>query len=1133
MSLQIIYGRSGTGKTSYIFEEISKNINNGRKKYVITPEQFSFTAEKELLNSINKYQNSNAAINAEVLTFARMAHRVSQEVGGSNKTILSNCGKSMLIYSILSDKKNNLKFLNKSDKNIDMVMTQITELKKHGVTVENLQNLKEQITDKYLENKLNDIYTVYSKFQEKITNNYIDENDSLSVLSEQLEVADIFNNTEIYIDEFVGFTKQEYLIIAKLLKTANKVTITVNADELNTVKEASTDIFYSNKETVQKLLKVAKENKILVEQPMEFEVIQRFKNEELNHLESNLYSYPYKKYDKNLENIQLFLANNPYSEIEQVAKKIVKLVKNNNYRYRDIAVITKNIDTYSNLCKAIFNKYKIPVYIDEKRDLSQNILVKYLISILDIFAKNWSYDSVFNYVKSGFIDISLEDICMLENYAMKWEVKGSKWYKEDWNFHDEESIGKDKIDYINSLRRQIVMPLIKLKSNLSGNKTAKQISENLYNFLIENHIDKVLEEKIALLNEKQKVNTAAEYETSWKVVMQVLDEIVLVFGDENITFENYMQILKTGLGESKLGTIPMAHDEVTVGDVDRSRSHKIKAIFIIGLNDGMFPSSNKAEGFLNDADRAKIKDNGVELAKGTIERIYEDNFNIYKAFTTAEEKMHLSYSSSDMEGHSLRPSTLISRIKKIFPNLQEESDIINRKSEISTEENTFEELLINLREFRDGKQISPIWFNVYNVYSESPEWKDKLEMAIKALNYNNTPEKITKENIEKMYGDTLKTSVSKLEQYSSCPFSYYLTYGLKLNDKETFKVEAVDTGSFMHDVIDSFFKEIEEREINIKQLTDEELEKIVYEIISDKLKLNRNYIFTSTAKYKILSQRLKRIVTIAMKYIVQSLRQSEFEAFGHEVEFGEKGQYKPITIVTKDGKKVEIKGKIDRIDILKNPDGTYVRIIDYKSSIKDINLNKVAAGLQLQLLTYLNETCKVEDFIPAGMLYFGLDNSPIGTDKNLTDEEIEDKIKQQFKMKGLILADVNIVRKMDTNIDQEPKGVSKIIPATIKKDGELSSKGTNAVTKEQFEYLQKYTDKIIKQISEEILGGNIDIKPYYDIGSKRTPCEYCRYKSICRFDANNACNKYNYINRLSKDAVLDMIKEEVKDSNNN
>ena len=756
--------------------------------------------------------------------------------------------------------------------------------------------------------------------------------------------------------------------------------------------------------------------------------------------------------------------------------------------------------------------------------MSQNILVKYLISILDIVARNWSYDSVFNYIKCGFLNITPSDIYLLDNYALKWEIKGSKWYKADWNFHDEDSTGKATIDHINELRRKIVTPLVELKNNLSGNKTAKQISENLYNFLIKNNIDKVLESKIKELNDMQKVDIAAEYETSWKIVMQVLDEIVLVFGDENITFESYMQILKTGLGESKLGTIPMAQDEVTVGDVDRSRSHKIKAVFIIGLNDGMFPSINKAEGFLNDDDREKIKQNGVELAKGTIDRIYEDNFNIYKAFTTAEERIFLSYSSSDMEGKSLRPSVLVSRIKKIFEGLKETSDVIYRKSEISTKENTFKELLINLREFRDGNEIDTKWFDVYNLYNESEEWHEKLAYAVKALNYTNTAEKIKKENVEKMYGSTLKTSVSKLEQYSGCPFSYYLKYGLKLNDKETFNVEAVDTGSFMHDVIDNFFGIIEERNINLKEITDEELEKIVAEIVSEKLKLDRNYIFTTTSKYKVLSNRLQKVVTMSVKYIVQSLKQSEFEVFGHELEFGGDGQYKPITVITEDGKKVEITGKIDRVDIMKNPDGTYVRIIDYKSSVKNIDLNQVFYGLQLQLLTYLNETCKVEDFIPAGVLYFNLINPTIGTDKNLTDEEVEEKIRQEFKMKGLILADVNIIKKMDTNIENEPKGISKIIPATIKKDGEISDRGTSAVTKEQFVYLQKYMEKIIKQISEEILQGNIEVKPYYNASTKKTPCEYCKYKSICRFDENTKNNEYKYISKLNKDAVLEMIK---------
>ena len=1030
----------------------------------------------------------------------------------------------MLIYSILSNKKNNLKFLGKSENNIDMIMTQLTELKKHGVSLDNLETLKENIEDTYLESKLNDIYTVYSQFQEKIKNNYIDENDSLTILKEQLDSTNMFDNTEIYIDEFVGFTKQEYDIIEKLLEKAYKVTISITSDELYKTKDASNDIFYTNKETISKILKIAKDNNIKIEESVKQEEIYRFKNKELNHIEANLYNFPYKKFNEDVTNLKLFLANNQYSEVENIARTIVKLVRDEGYRYRDIAIITKNIDTYSNLCKAIFNEYKIPVYIDEKRDLSQNILVKYLISILDVFSKNWTYDSVINYIKSGFTNISQEDIYLLENYALEWNVRGSLWYKQDWNFRDADEKGEEQIAHLNELRRNIVDPLVKLKNNLSGKKSAKQISENLYKFFIENKIDEILAEKINKLNEAQEVSISAEYETSWKIIMQVLDEIVLVFGDENITFETYMQILKTGLGESKLGTIPMAQDEVTVGDVDRSRSHKIKIVFIIGLNDGMFPGTTKAEGFLNDADRQKILEKGIELAKGTVDRIYEDNFNIYKAFTTAEEKMYLSYSSSDMEGKSLRQSILVSRIKKIFTKLQEESDIIQRKSEICTKQNTFEELLINLRDFRDGKEIDPIWFKIYNIFDNDTEWKPKLESAIKALSYTNVPEKITKENVEKMYGDVLKTSVSRLEQYSSCPFSYYLKYGLKLNEKETFNLEAVDTGTFMHDVIDSFFARLDEQEINIKQITDEEIEEIVTEIIQDKLNLNKNYIYTVSAKYKILAGRLKKVVTTSMKYIVQSIKQSEFEVFGHEMEFGGKGQYKPITVKTDDGKRVEIIGKIDRVDILKNPDGTYVRIIDYKSSIKNIDLNQVVSGLQLQLLTYLNETCKVEDFLPAGVLYFNLSNPSISSEKNMTDEEIENKIKQEFKMKGLILADVNIIRKMDTKIDET--GTSTIIPAGIKKDGEINNLKTSAISKEQFNYLQKYMNKLIKQISESILAGNIEVKPYYNTKLKTTPCTYCKYRSICRFDENSATNKYNYISNLNKDAILEMLKEQ-------
>ena len=393
-----------------------------------------------------------------------------------------------------------------------------------------------------------------------------------------------------------------------------------------------------------------------------------------------------------------------------------------------------------------------------------------------------------------------------------------------------------------------------------------------------------------------------------------------------------------------------------------------------------------------------------------------------------------------------------------------------------------------------------------------------------ALSYTNEPEKMSEKSIDRLYGDTLKTSISKLEQYKSCPFSYYLKYGLQLSEKNELKIEAVDTGTFMHDVIDEFFDIIEQKGINVKQITDEEIKQIVDEIVEQKLQLKQNYIFTSIPKYRVLAVRLKKVILKSMRYIVDSLKYSKFEVLAHELEFKNGKEYEPIVFELDNNKKIEITGKIDRIDIAKTSDGNYIRIIDYKSSIKDINLNEVVAGLQLQLLTYLDAVCDINDFLPAGVLYFNLIDQSVKANSRISDEQIEAEIKKQFKMKGLILADVEVAKMMDTNLES---GSSNIIPAYVDKEGNLSSK-SNAVTRKQFESLQKYTKKIIKQISREILSGNIDIKPYYKVKGGKTPCDYCSYKTICNFNSGICKNSYYYIGNINKEAILEEISKEDK-----
>ena len=1119
MGLKIIYGRAGSGKSEYYFREISKIIDKEKNIYLITPEQFSFTAEKRLMKTVGK----KAIINAEVITLSRMADRALQDIGETRKS-LSKTGKAMLVFDILNKNKKNLKFLGKSDENIDLGINSITELKKHGVTTEKLKEEIQNIESKYLQTKLEDILLLYENYEQAINSEYIEETDKLTKLSQHIQEIEFLKDSIIYIDEFSGFTYPEYQVIKELAKVTKEINITICIDKLEISENPDTDIFYSSKITINKLMQILEKENIKPEKAIYLEDSPRFKTKELKFLEKNIYNKKSTKYAEKVENLHLFLAKNQYTEIEYVAKEITKLVRDKKLRYREIGIITKDIEKYSNLAKAIFTKYNIPVFIDEKRELSQNIIIQYILSIFDIMQKNFSKESVFNYAKMGFLKIDQEDIFELENYCTKWGIKQNKW-KKDFKYEINEEDKKQKIEHLNELRKIIINPILKLKDEIQKEKTAENITKKIYEFIQENNIEEKLQEKIEKLEENGNIDLANEYKESYQVLIDILDEIVNIFSKKNLSIEEYYQILKIGLKNSGLGKIPGTQDQVTIGDVERSRSHKVKAIFIIGINDGSFPSIKKEEGFLGDEDRQILKQDGIELAKGTLENLYEDNFNIYKALATAENEIYLSYCSADNEGKSLRPSVLIHKIKKIYPELEETSDVVNPKYEITNKLATYEELLENIAKKQEGKEVEKTWNTVYNYYIKSQEMKQKLKQDLEGINYTNIPQNLDSNLVEKLYGNTLTTSVSKLERYQSCNFSYYLQYGLKLKEKEELKVQNFDTGSFMHETIDTFFKKIKEQNIKLGDLTadEEKIKEIVNKIIEEELENGKNYSFKETAKYKILVRRLKRIISKALKFIIESLVYSDFSIEGTEIEFDKKGKYKPIEIPLENGKKVEIIGKIDRIDTAISEDGKYLRIIDYKSSAKNIDLNEVYAGLQIQLLTYLDAACKEEDLIPAGVLYFGLIEQMIKADKKITEQEIDNKLRENFKMKGLILADVKVIEMQDNNLKNG--GTSKIIPAGITSKGEINKRSTSGVNSEEFKILQKYIIKTIKEISKEILKGRIELKPYNKKG--KTPCEYCSYKSICGFDTRLCNNTYNFIDKKSNDDVIKKMKEEI------
>ena len=437
--------------------------------------------------------------------------------------------------------------------------------------------------------------------------------------------------------------------------------------------------------------------------------------------------------------------------------------------------------------------------------------------------------------------------------------------------------------------------------------------------------------------------------------------------------------------------------------------------------------------------------------------------------------------------------------------MQEKSSVIKDEKKINIAESSFTDMLFCLRDLQNNEKVDTKWANAYKWYANNEKWQKKLNLAVKGFEDKNKAQIISQKNITRLYGNTLKTIVSRLEQYKKCPFSFHLKYGLKLKEKETLKIKPIDTGSFMHDVIDTFF----ENTNNIKTIEKKEIEEKVEKIINEKLNLSKNYIFTSTPKFIVLTNRLKKVIVQTIEYIVIQIQNSDFRIIGNEVEFKRKID------------NVEIMGKIDRLDELETEQGKFIRIIDYKSSEKNIDLNEFMSGTQIQLITYLDSSIEKEKANPAGMLYFKMIDPIIKADKNKTEEEIKEEIKKKFKMNGIILADINIIKKMDKTLE---KGKSSTLPVYLDKDGNISKTLSNTITKEEFTLLQKKAQKIIKEIAKEILSGNIEIKPVYSKRKKEDTCKYCEYKSICRFNSKE--NLYTFMENKTKEEILEELKTE-------
>lgn len=1136
MGIRFIYGRAGSGKSTYCLNSIKNrlNDNNGNTLIYLVPEQYTFQRETMLLKDVGE----EGLLRAQVLSFKTMAQKVFDECGGRVHDRMRDVGKSMLIHKILQESEENLQYFNRISKEqgfTDIISETITEFKKYNVTPSVLREGLTKIDDEELKSKLTDLANIFEKFDISISENLVDTDDELTYLANKLNNCSLYDNAEIWIDEFTTFTPQQMEVIKGLAKKCKEVNIALCMDEVSSGDDSEvTDIFNSLKTTELRILNMMRDEHIGYEKPVNLNDNKnnRFKyNHELKHLEKYFFTYPFKSYKQDVNTIRLYKANNSYDEVENVAKEILRFVRDKGYRFRDISVVCRNIDDYEKIATVIFNEYDIPFFLDKKIDILSNPLIVLILSSIEVMIRNWSYESVFKYLKSGLVNIDSNEIDILENYVLANGIKGFKWTNEL-------SISEEDNDEIDPIKVMIKVrePLIKLHSRIRGNKSVKAICTAIYEFLIELDCFNRIEEWISEFDEYGMQSKVMEYQQVSEIVIDILDQAVDVIGEDLITINEFYKILNAGFQNREIGIIPVALDQVNIGGIGRIKGRNVKVLFIVGVNDGVLPAANKDEGILSDRDRDLLKEDGIELSSSTRAKVFEEQYMVYTALTLASDYLMISYPMADFEGKSLRASIVIPRLKRIFPKLIEESDLFNLKeksdkySKVTAPIPTFNELILALRRNYENEDVEDYWKDVYCWYKDKEEFYNKSGNILEGLKYSNDGEVVAREKLKKLYSikdGRLLFSVSRLENYAECPFSYFIKYGLKARDRKVYEFSAPDLGSFMHEILDEFTNKVKRERISWSELNSERCRNIVSDLIEKKLIEDGNSILNSSKKYKYFTNRFKRVIAKSVSVLAEQMRKGQFEIFSNEFQFGNLRDGAPIKLELPSGEEVYLTGRIDRIDSLDLHGNTYIRVIDYKSGSKKFDLNELYYGLQIQLLVYLDAILKNSEYIlhtqamPGAILYFKIDDPIIKSKSELQDEEIRKQVLDKLKMNGLLLKDAELVKAMDNDMET----YSLVIPATFKKDGDFSS-NSSVITEEQFNILREYVNFKMIELCEDMLSGKIRIEPCKN--QRTSYCDYCDYSAICQFDTSIKDNKYKLVLKKDDKEIWNDMIEKVK-----
>ncbi len=1074
MSLRIVYGLSGSGKSEYCFNKIEDIVNNTKAKVIyMVPEQYSLQAERVVSDRFAK----KAMDRVEVLGFERLASKVFSLVGPSLCDYLDDNAKIMLVEKVLLKLKGKLTYFSTGADvfGFASVMADIIKtLKSANVDYNLLIQAANESKSEQVKLKFHDIALILEEYNKFFITPYADSDDDLCALKSKIEKFGLFRDTYIFMDNYDSFSKQQLDVISVLLKSCPRVTLTLTCDSLK--YEDDFALFYRSQITADTVIKMAIDGSVEVEPNVYLKG--DFDGEsELCFLKNNFFAKKREISEKPTKDISICVGKNYLEEVEQIATQIRRLVRKNNYRYKDIAVVTRNPDVYYGLIENVFEKYGILYTITDQTASANNFLHVAMTSVFEILASNYSFESVFGFVRSPFCALSDSDKFLLENYVIEsgntaqlWKVGYETKYKGSFSDYDFERICR-AFDYV----RDCIDSFAK---HFAGRKKASDIVQAYSDFLDYIKAEDVVKKIVLRMRKSGKMRLADETLSVYTHIINSVNQMNLYFGEDNITFEKFYKILKTSIENPSIGNIPTGVDDVLVTSIDRFRGLRAKALFVLGAVEGSIPRGYIGEGLLKDGE---LKVLGIE--ETVLRKHSDENYVVYRLFSSACDKLYVSYPIADNEGGAVAPSQIVADIKEIFPNvniIQNVYQKLNYIDEIEGVVPTFNKVIQHKAEGFWEQAL--LWFK-----NNRPDY---YAVLCKAKEYDNLPEKLLFENVRALYRtENMKSSISKIEMYNRCAFSYFVRYGLNVRERNVYQLQARDYGTYAHEIVDKYSDFLKEN--GSANISEELCAKKTAEITKAVLDEALSGYYKESERNRYVYNKMQQMMNTVLWNITQFYNENEYVLLGNEVEFEDGGFFEPIEIELSDKSVVRLTGKVDRVDVRRTDNGDFISIVDYKSSEKNIEFEKILCGVQIQLPVYLKAISEglskgERAVMPAAMFYYHIDDPIVDAKKTLSDDKIKQEVLKKLRMKGIII---------------ESEEISGLY--TIKKN----------ITSSRIDKLCNTAINKVKTTLDKIVGGDISINPLRF--GQSTSCDYCPYWNVCSFDT--ALNKNEYKNRKKLD----------------